>query len=148
MDPLSIIAGIAGISQAGASLSVAIFRLISAAKNAPKEITDIARGVSDLSMILRELRRVLKDGRQIYRRKLIRRVGVAIKRIGRIHDEIGELLELESDFSRLKWAFRRSKATQLLYQVESHKTGVHLILQTMILASQLKMHRRLALFLV
>lgn len=67
MDPLSIIAGVAGISQAGASLSVAIFRMISAAKSAPKEVSDIARGVSDLSMILRELRRVLRDGRHIYR---------------------------------------------------------------------------------
>lgn len=71
-----------------------------------------------------------------------------MKRIGRIHEEIEELLELESDFSRLKWAFRRSKATQMLYLIESHKTGVHLILQTMILASQLKMHIRFDFLLV
>ncbi|CAJ2503471.1 Uu.00g108650.m01.CDS01 [Anthostomella pinea] len=75
MDPLSIIAGIAGISQAGASLSRVLYDMISAARNAPKEMTDMARGISELSTILDELRRILRNGKDVYRRKLLRRVG-------------------------------------------------------------------------
>lgn len=38
--------------------------------------------------------------------------------------------------ARLRWLFRRSKTMQLLYQIESHKTGINIILQIMILAAQ------------
>ncbi|KAI8628741.1 hypothetical protein F5Y19DRAFT_112493 [Xylariaceae sp. FL1651] len=138
MDPLSIIASIAGVSTAGVSLSRAIYDVISTVRNAPKEITDIARGLSDLSFILRELRRVLKDGKDIYRRKLIRRVGSAVRRVGRVQDEIGRLLDGSGGLAKLKWIFRKSKTMALLYTIESHKTGINMILHTMMLAVQLK----------
>ncbi|KAI1373083.1 hypothetical protein F4677DRAFT_430194 [Hypoxylon crocopeplum] len=138
MDPLSIIAGVAGISQAGASLSRAIYGMVSAVRNAPKEIYDIARGISDLSMVLRELRHVLRQGKQIIKRRLLRKVKSAVRRIAHIHQEIDDLLQLASGFDRLKWVFRRTKASQLLYSIEAHKTGINMVLQTMCLALQLK----------
>lgn len=138
MDPLSIIASIAGISQAGASLSREIYNLISSVRGAPKEISDIARGISDLSIILRELRNVLKEGRDVYSRKLLRRVGSSGRRIGKIHLQINQLLAIRNGIAQLKWFFRKSKVTQLLYQIESHKSGINIILHTMVLGAQLK----------
>lgn len=138
MDPLSIIASIAGISQAGASLSREIYNLISSVRGAPKEISDIARGISDLSIILRELRKVLKEGRDVYSRKLLRRVGSSGRRIGKIHLQINQLLAIRNGIAQLKWFFRKSKVTQLLYQIESHKSGINIILHTMVLGAQLK----------
>ncbi|KAI0517461.1 hypothetical protein F5B22DRAFT_603052 [Xylaria bambusicola] len=138
MDPLSVIASIAGVSTAGIALSRAIYDIISSVRNAPKEISDIAKGLCDLSFILRELRRVLKDGQDVYRRQLIRRVASAIKRVSRIQDEIEDLLDLTGKGAKLKWLFRKSKIQGLLYTIESYKTGINMILQTMMLAVQLK----------
>lgn len=138
MDPLSIIASIAGVSTAGISLSRAIYDAISSVRNAPKEVSGIARGLSDLSITLRELQRVLNKGKDVYRRKLIRRVASAVKRMGRVQREIKELLDGTGSLPQLKWIFRKSKTMELLYAIESHKTGISLILQTMMLAIQLK----------
>jgi hypothetical protein len=138
MDPLSVIASVAGISTAGISLSRAVYDLVSSVRNAPREVSAIAKGLSDLSYILRELRRVLKDGKDVYRRKLIRRVATAVKRVGRVQREIQSLLEGSGGLARLKWFFRKSKTMELLYAIESHKTGISMILHIMTLAIQLK----------
>ncbi|KAI1194988.1 hypothetical protein F5X97DRAFT_309570 [Nemania serpens] len=138
MDPLSVIASIAGISTAGVALSRAIYDAISSIRNAPKEVSSIAKGLCDLSVVLGELRRVLKDGQDVYRRKLIRRVASAMRRVGRVQSEIRELLDSTGTLAKLKWAFRKSRAKELLYAIESYKTGISIILQTMVLAVQLK----------
>ncbi|KAI0108613.1 hypothetical protein GGR51DRAFT_514402 [Nemania sp. FL0031] len=138
MDPLSIIASITGIATAGISLSRALYDAISTLRNAPKEVSQIARGLYELSSTFRELQRVLKEGQDIYRRKLVRRVASAIKRVSRVQREIQGLLHDSGALTTLKWIFRKSKTMELLYTIESHKTGIGVILQTMILAVQLK----------
>lgn len=61
-----------------------------------------------------------------------------MRRIDEIHNEIEELLDIKSGFGRIKWVVRRSKSTQLLHKIESHKNGMTLVLQTMVLARQIK----------
>ncbi|KAF0329334.1 hypothetical protein GQ607_003283 [Colletotrichum asianum] len=139
MDPLSVIGSIAGVAQAGASLSKMIYEIISTVRGAPKEIADIARGIADLSVILSELRRVLNDGLQLFRRKLIGRIRSAMRRIDMIHNEIGRLMDINGGVGRLKWVFRRSMSVQLLHQVEAHKNAINMILHTMTLAVQIKL---------
>lgn len=136
MDPLSLLAGIAGVATAGIQVSKAIYDLASAIRGTPKEVSDIAREISDLSNTLSELRRTLKEGRELYRRKLLRRVSSAIQRIGQIHAEIHDMISGVEGFATLRWLFRRSKTTQLLYQIESHKNGINMILHIMTLAVQ------------
>ncbi|KAI1125084.1 hypothetical protein F5Y10DRAFT_284511 [Nemania abortiva] len=138
MDPLSVIASITGIATAGISLSRALYDAISTLRNAPKEVSQIARGLYELSSTFRELQRVLKDGRDVYRRKLIRRVASAIKRVGRVQREIQDLLDGSGALAKLRWVFRKAKTMELLYAIESHKTAISVILQTMMLAVQLK----------
>ncbi|KAK8004509.1 GTP-binding protein [Apiospora arundinis] len=142
MDPLSVIASIAGISQAGVSLSRGIFNLLSALRHAPKEAYDVAKTISDLSIVLSELRRVLRDGRDIIKRKLLRRVASAMRRIRRIHEEIGTLIQVADGAARFLWAFRRSKCAVLLQKIESFQVGINLILQIILLALQLKQRTR------
>ena len=136
MDPLSLLASIAGVVTAGIQVSKSIYDLVSTTRSTPKEVSDVARGVSDLSIILRELRRALDEGRALYRRKLLRRFSSAIRRIGRIHEQIREMIVGVEGFASLKWLFRRAKTTHLLYQIESHKTGINMILHIMTLAVQ------------
>lgn len=138
MDPLSLLAGIAGVATAGIQVSKAIYDLVLTIRGTPKEISDIARGVSDLSMVLGALRRALK-GSKLYRRKLLRRVRSAIRRIDQIHVQIRDMISEVNRFASLKWLFRRSKTTHLLYQIESLKNGINMILHIMTLAAQTRM---------
>lgn len=142
MDPLSVLAGLAGVASAGASLSNALFNIVSTIRSAPEEMAEIARVVSDLSVVLRELRRVLKKGENLHRSRLLRQVRSVIYRIEDIHEEVRVTINDEAQLARLRWVFRKSRATSLLRRIESHKTTVSLMTTTMLLAMEQRKQSR------
>ncbi|KAF5648943.1 hypothetical protein F52700_762 [Fusarium sp. NRRL 52700] len=135
MDPLSIIASIAGIATAGTSLSKAIYHFISSTRGASREMADIARNISDLSCILSELRRVLQESADICSPKLLRRIKSATRRISKIHDDIYALMENIRGFQNFRWSLKRSEVQYKLTLIESHKTAIQLMLNILILAA-------------
>ncbi|KAH8888070.1 hypothetical protein GQ53DRAFT_843805 [Thozetella sp. PMI_491] len=135
MDPLSLMASVAGVAQAGISLSSALFDLISALRSAPQDMAEMARGVSDLSLVLDHLTSVLGEGRQIYRRKLLGALESAIQRIDGVHDEIWKLVDAGTgNMARVRWVFRRSKTAKLLFKIEAHKSTLQIMTTTLLLA--------------
>ncbi|CVL06680.1 uncharacterized protein FMAN_11812 [Fusarium mangiferae] len=136
MDPLPIIASIAGIATAGTSLSKAIYHFISSTRGASREMADIARNISDLSCILSELRRVLQESADLCSRKLLRRIKSATRRISAIHDDIYELMDSIKGFQTFRWSLRRSEVQYKLTLIESHKTAIQLMLNILILAAR------------
>ncbi|KAI1394284.1 uncharacterized protein F4822DRAFT_44097 [Hypoxylon trugodes] len=140
---MEVLASLAGIITAGASLSQAVFDMVFTVRNAPKEMSNIAKGISELSIILEELRQIIEDGRERYSRRLIRVLKSTMKRISKVHAEIGEVLkERIGAAAQLKWIWMRSKATQLLSEIESHKIGIMLMLTVMKLAAEKKQSNR------
>ncbi|KAK7937756.1 uncharacterized protein PG986_014624 [Apiospora aurea] len=140
---MEVIASIAGIAQAGTALSKAIYTLIHATRNAPKGVYDIARAVGDQSIILRELRRVLRDCKNIIRRSLLRQVRSIMRRIQEIHCEIQDLLDASTGLARLAWVFRRSKCSSLLQQIDGYRVSINMILHMMNFALQRKLRTKL-----
>ena len=63
MDPLSIIAGVLGITSVAAQSSKALFELIDGVRSAPEEITNISRDVHAFYSILYSLEVSLKDSK-------------------------------------------------------------------------------------
>ncbi|KAH7150995.1 hypothetical protein DER46DRAFT_614143 [Fusarium sp. MPI-SDFR-AT-0072] len=118
MDPLSIIASIAGIATAGTSLTKAIYHFISSTRGASHEMIEIARNISDLSCILSEPRRVLQESTDLCSRKLLRRIS--------------------KGFQTFRWSLKRSEVQYKLTLIESHKTVIHLMLNIIILAATRK----------
>ncbi|KAF5593145.1 uncharacterized protein FSUBG_9926 [Fusarium subglutinans] len=135
MDPLSIIASIAGIATAGTSLSKAIYHFISSTRGASREMADIARNISDLSCILSELRRVLQESADICTRKPLRQIKSATRRISTIHDDIYALMDSIRGFQTFRWSLKRSEVQYKLTLIESHKTAIQLMLNILILAA-------------
>jgi hypothetical protein len=134
MDPLSIIASIAGIATAGTSLSKAIYHFISSTRGASREMVEIARNISDLSCILSELRHVLQESADLCSRKLLRRIKSAMRRLSAIHD-IYALMDSSKGFQTFRWSLKRSEVQYKLTLIESHKTAIHLMLNVIILAA-------------
>ncbi|KAF5694683.1 hypothetical protein FDENT_811 [Fusarium denticulatum] len=135
MDPLSIIASIAGIATAGTSFSKAIYHFISSTRGASREMADIARNISDLSCILSELRRVLQESADLCSRKLLHRIKSAARRISKIHHDIYGLMDSIRSFHTLRWSLKRSEIQYKLTLIESHKTAIQLMLNILILAA-------------
>lgn len=139
MDPLSIISGVVGVATAGSMLSGALFNLISTIHGAPREMTDIARGICDLSLVLRELRWVLREGHAVHRDRLLRAIKSAVRRIRQIHRDVDGLIAGDdgpSPVVRILWVFCKSKTAVPLARIESHKSTVHLMVTTMLLAME------------
>ena len=135
MDPLSLTASIVGVGSAGISLSSALFDLISAYRGAPRDMAEIARNISDLSMVLDALTGVLKQGKKLYRRKLLKSVDSAVGRIEDIHEEIWDLVDDGgSSLARLKWVFRGAKTAKLLLKIEAQKSMLQIVIATLHLA--------------
>jgi hypothetical protein len=134
-DPFSIISGVAGIATAGSALASTLFDIISSIRDAPREMIEIARGIRELSTILRELRGIFKQGGRLFKDRLFQAILSATHRIEGVHDKISDLYDNKGgNMARVRWAFRKSKATKLLARIESHKSTVQLIVTTMLLA--------------
>ncbi|RYP66303.1 hypothetical protein DL771_007885 [Monosporascus sp. 5C6A] len=126
---------VAGVASAGASLSTALFDIIAAYRDAPRDIAEMARGVSDLSLVLDHLIDVIREGEKIYRRKLLWSVDSAIQRIDDVHEEIWHLVDAgNGSLARMRWVFRRSKTSQLLFKIEAHKSTLQIVTTTLLLA--------------
>lgn len=144
MDPLSIISGVTGVATACSALASTLYDFICTIRGAPQEMIDIARGIRELSVVLRELRGILKQGRHIFKNRLYMAITSSTERIADIHDKINGLLDPDGGgLARIMWAFRKSKATKLLASIESHKSTVQLIATLMMLAIEGRKHTRL-----
>ncbi|KAF9773253.1 hypothetical protein IL306_008976 [Fusarium sp. DS 682] len=58
-----------------------------------------------------------------------------MRRISKIHDDIYALMDSIKGFQTLRWALKRSEAQYKLTMVESHKSGIQLMLNIVILAA-------------
>ncbi|KAF5644882.1 uncharacterized protein FTJAE_2636 [Fusarium tjaetaba] len=129
MDPLSIIASIAGIASAGAQISNTLFKLYKTVKNAPKEIQSVAIEMSGLTSTLEHLHDIIRSGQAYAKPQFCEAVRHVVKNIQMTQQEIDKMVADESMLRRVKWL----KAARLLSDIEKHK--VTLTLQIAILSA-------------
>lgn len=129
MDPLSIIASIAGIASAGAQLSNTLFKLYKTVKNAPKEIQLVAIEMSGLTSTLEHLHDIIRTGQSYAKPQFCDAVRHVVKNIQVTQEEIDKTVADESMLRRVKWL----KASRLLSDIDKHK--VTLTLQIAILSA-------------
>lgn len=138
MDPISIAAILAGIWQVvktGTSLSKDIHRFVASIQNAPREILDIAARISDLSFILGELHGFLENNKDLCKRRLLKIINSTMGRISKIHNDLKSLMDGHTAVKRLLWVYNKPEVQYKLSVIESHKSGIQLIQNTLLLAS-------------
>ncbi len=138
MDPLSIIGSVAGVATAGVSLAAVIFETLDTYRNAPREISTIARGIQDVTLVLDQLVEVLSNGHDLHTKRLRTSVIAVVRRIDDVHEEVWDLIERgESGFGRIKWTLlRKGKLRDLVTRIEAHKSTIQLVCTTLLLAMQ------------
>jgi hypothetical protein len=135
-DPLSILAGLAGVATAGVTISICLYDMAHTIKNAPKQIRATAQELSLLSSVLRSLRGAIRDSRDVCKPRLIKDLKDVLRRIRSLYRDIKSMAEAStSSMYRLKALFTSSKTEALLKKVAAFKSTIHLILGTVQLAA-------------
>ncbi|KAF4470436.1 hypothetical protein FALBO_2666 [Fusarium albosuccineum] len=129
MDPLSVLASVAGIATAGAALANTLFRLIKTVRHAPREIRAIAIEMSSLTATLEHLHDILTNGASYTKPSFLQGVQHVVKMIRSTQDDISSMISDQTIFARGRWM----KAAGLLSDIQKHK--VTLTLQTSILSA-------------
>ncbi|KAK3312935.1 hypothetical protein B0H66DRAFT_644071 [Apodospora peruviana] len=128
---------LSAVLPAGVSLVTVIFETLDTYKNAPREISTIARGVQDTSLVLDQLAEVLSEGREIQTKLLRNSVLSTVREIDKVHEEVWDLIERgESGFGRVKWTFRNKRMRDLTARIEARKSTLQLVCTTLLLALQ------------
>lgn len=135
VDPLSVVASIAGIATASVAISKVIYEIAHTAKHAPKEVTEMAGEMTLLSSVLRHLRSALAECIDSCKLRLITNVRKAVSKIKHLHAEIKNLTKNSTrTIYRVELLFKSVQTKTLLAQIEGFKSSVAVMLMTVQLA--------------
>jgi hypothetical protein len=133
---LGLVASAITIGEAAAQLSLALFKVARAVKNAPLEIAEIAGEMSDLSESLPVLAELLDRHRGLYQQKLLNHADSILQRFEGIRKELEKLTRGGSRLKRFKWFFEGPKARGILKKVDGIKASLNLLLNIIHLARE------------
>jgi len=137
MDPFSLLASVAGVATAGATVTGALYTLISTVRNAPKEMRQIAAEMSNLTSVLEHLRSILTEGKELKltRPLFLRDVRHVIRNIRRTQEEIIDMINKRTILRRLKFVVN---AKRLSSDMEKHKVTLTLQVNVLHLAISIR----------
>ncbi len=123
MDPLSIIASVAGIATAGAAVTSALYTLITTVRSAPKEMHDIAAEMTNLTSVLEYLNGIIAGGLRITKPRFLKVLEQVVRNIETTQNEIKAMIDSRTILRRLRWVV---KAQGLISDIRNHKTTLTL----------------------
>jgi hypothetical protein len=124
------------VGEAAAQLSLALFKVARAVKNAPNEISEIAEEISGLSASLMVLADILDRHHMLCRQKLLDHANSILQRFGCIRNDLDKLTRGRGKLKRLRWFFDGPKAKGLLKKVDGIKASLNLLLNIIHLARE------------
>lgn len=134
-DPLSVLAGIAGVATAGLAISKMMYEIAHTVKHAPKEVSEMAGELTLLSSVLRHLRSAMAECIDMCKPRLIRDIRGTVSKIKDLHAKIKDLTKNSTrSFYRVELLFKSPKTKNLLEQVGAFKDSVAVMISTVQLA--------------
>ena len=136
-DPFSIAAGAVGIVAAGVQLSSSLYDICEKISTAQNDIENIAGDLSFFVIIVDELSKIFKSPKKVYSpeletsvRKIIERCRTIFKQIKRMIGKTADVPKLQLK-AKVAWVFRESKVRETRANLDSLKSTLGLILQTL-----------------
>jgi hypothetical protein len=141
-DPLSIIAGIAGIAAASIQLANSIHRICEKMKHAPQEIQQVASNITSLTLILEDVADIIKIAKEksVYKPRVLHETKSILGRFERVQAEVRKIVDAQrsSIRGRFRWLFKASRIAELLMEMEGLKSGLQLIISIVHFAMERK----------
>lgn len=139
MDPVSIATGVLTIAEVGLSLSTKIYDLVETVQDAPKQMSEIAARISELSRRLKSLDVILRDGQRFIQRRLLKRLRSSTGRIEKIHGRLKLLVNdgQASKRKRVAWIVAKKQSQKLLDRIRKEETTVYRYVDNIMLSVML-----------
>ncbi|KAI4262668.1 MAG: hypothetical protein L6R42_002160 [Xanthoria sp. 1 TBL-2021] len=136
-DPLSIAASVLTVAGAGIKLTTALYTLVDAMRNANVEIELMTSEITVFSCTLDEVHDHMTTSRSLYSTNLMTNLKKLLETCTKVYAEIERILKLGKAgksyrlTNHLMWALRREKLRPMRLNLESLKTTLMVMLQTM-----------------
>ena len=138
-EVVGLAASIVGLARAAASTSLALYEFVQTIRYAKDELNALAIEASDLSTVLDHLSVVLSQHSDCIISKTVETINTLIKRCERLLEEFDVTIELvKVKAGHIKWLLRKRKTLEMKLSLESFKSTLSLIIQTVILGRTLK----------
>jgi len=134
---MEVVASALTIGEVAAQLSLALFRVAQAIKNAPKEMAVIGEEISSISPSLAVLDDLLQYSRDLCRDSLQASVHSILTRFKQVEHDITKLINSRGKLGRIKWFFKETKARDLLRNLEGIKNSLNLVINIIRLANEM-----------
>lgn len=148
-DPLSITASIVSVASAGIKLTAALYTLVDSIRTANSEIELLTIEITVFSCTLDEVQACIERSSTLYSDNLISSLKKLLEACTRLYSDIEKILKTSSgggsylSLRNLMWALRREKIRPIRLSLESLKTTLMVMLQTMKLVKvKRKIHKK------
>ena len=138
MDPLSVVASIAGILGAAAQISTSISTLIEKSRKAPKDIRRVKDEVDTIRSVLHQLQALLLGSAKTNRARtslilvdqVVVTLSACVSTFSELDVTVGTLVSDErlGLMDRLRWSTRASAIDECLKNLQTQKSSLTLIL--------------------
>lgn len=149
-DPLSIVAGVAGVATAGAGLACSLFQIADSLNSAGGEINQFAEQVISMSCVMEVAHGFLSAnlpllakvrGANKALRVMMKQNHSTINHVRVMKKQLHSFGEGITIVVRLKWLFKRYRVEQLKQEMGSAISGMNLLMSSLTLAELLSSHR-------
>lgn len=145
MDPLSVIASIAGVATAATQLSIALYTISNRLLNAPKEISEMATELSLICAVVRELSGLLERNKKMIKPELYNTTQDIIERVEALRVDIHNIVSGVKEARHgkaLRWVFKHPQIKDIYIKINSLKTLLHLAVTTVQVAIEQRKTKR------
>lgn len=137
-DPLSVLAGIAGVAAVGVQLSLSLYEISNRLINAPREIAEVASELSSLATILKLLGSTLESSKRMFKEEMETTARETIARFEILQKDVVGIITKASHIKHLRWLFTSSRVRELMVKVHTVKSSLQLLLSIIQLAIVVK----------
>ena len=136
-DPISVASSIAGIVAGGVKLSTALYNICETIESAQEQVEDIASDLSFFIIVVDELGKIFAAPKRVYSDKLESSVLNIVQRCKHVFKKINGMIGKTAGLqkmqlrSKVAWVFREEKVRSVKASLESLKSTLGLILQTL-----------------
>jgi hypothetical protein len=149
-DPFSVVAGVAGVAAAGASLALSLLRIADGLKSAGDEISLFAEQVCSLSSVMEFAHEFLSANSPLLAKtkganralgSMIRQNRSTIRRVRAMKEQLSSFREDITIIARIRWLVRKHHVEQLKLEIGSAVSGMNLLMTSLMLAELLTRHK-------
>ena len=133
-DPLSVVASVTDVAQAATKLSLALYAVSNRILNGPKELTELASELSEVSVAIRDLDFLLDRNKKVVRAGLIEITKEILEKFDALQKEIRGIIEEvheSGDSKRLKRIFKHPRVREVYLELGCLKTLLRLAITTL-----------------